>query len=964
MHESRATTASGPAEPAFAAGDPDAAGPAGMTRRGALRAAGAVGALLAMSALPRFTAAAAAAPGNGERPHAAHLVPDDEAVTLWYGSPGTEPLILEQGLPLGNGRLGALTTGDPARDAFYVTDATLWTGGANAVLGSDGQFPYESTGFGTFGLLAKAYLEVPAHTAAAVSGYRRTLDLSNGLVTTSYVLGGVTYRREVYASHPDDVVVVRLTQSGGGTYTGTFALNGTRGESTAAEPGPQAVSFSAALPNGLRYAAVARAVGSGGSVAVSGGQVAFTGCREVLLVISGGTNYAPDPAKGFMDPGTDPLALARGKAAAAAGVAGAALLATHVADYQRLQQTMTVDLGTSTAGQRAMDTAARLTARAAAGSAPDPELEASYLQFGRYLLICGSRGSLPLNLQGLWLDRNDPAWMADYHTDINVQMNYWLPDRAGLPGCFDAFTDYCVSQLPSWQDATTRLFQDGRNGFRNTSGKVAGWTVAISTNPYGGNGWWWHPAGGAWLSNALYDHYAYTQDAAHLARIYPLLKGACEFWEARLITTSVTDPDTGATRQMLVDDHDWSPEQGPTDAIGITYAQELVWQLFENYRAAAGLLGRDAGYASVVSGLQDRLYLPRVSATTGRLEEWMTDADLGDPAHRHLSPLAGLFPGDRITVEDSPAPLVAGATALLTARGMISYGWGSAWRALCWARLKNADKAYQLVQAVLRPSVNHSNGTGINMFDMYQLSGSSSTFQIDANFGTPSAMVEMLVQSRPGRIELLPALPFAWAAGGRVTGVGARGGFTVDVAWTNGQVTSATVHGPAGASTTVVAGAWRQQVTVAPSGKVTVKPSRTFQIVNRASGKAADVAGGATAAGAGVVQNKPGDGADQHFALVPGAGGVFTVACTHDALVWDVSGGTTADGAPVVQWTPTGATNQQWTLADAGDGWVTITSVRSGKVLGVAGGSTADLAAVEQQTPDGGTAQQWRLIPV
>jgi alpha-L-fucosidase 2 len=203
----------------------------------------------------------------------------------------------------------------------------------------------------------------------------------------------------------------------------------------------------------------------------------------------------------------------------------------------------------------------------------------------------------------------------------------------------------------------------------------------------------------------------------------------------------------------------------------------------------------------------------------------MTDADLGDPAHRHLSPLAGLFPGDRITVEDSPAPLVAGATALLTARGMVSYGWGSAWRALCWARLKNADKAYQLVLAVLRPSVDHSNGSAINLFDMYQLGSSSSTFQIDANFGTPSAMVEMLLQSRPGRIELLPALPSAWAASGRVTGIGARGGFTVDLAWADGRVTAATVHGPAGARTTVVAGAWRRQITVPPSGRITVRPS-------------------------------------------------------------------------------------------------------------------------------------------
>ncbi|MEV0530582.1 glycoside hydrolase N-terminal domain-containing protein [Kitasatospora sp. NPDC050463] len=791
----------------------------GVSRRGTLRTAASPDALCALDSPPEATAAATAVP----RPASLSLVPADQAVTLWYAAPGSESAILERGLPIGNGRLGAMVTGGPSRDALYLSDATLWTGTANATLDSDGQFPYGATDFGTFGLLAKAYLDLPTHTTAAITGYRRTLDLSNGLVTASYQLGGVTYRREMYSSHPDDVVVVRLTQSGGGSYAGSMTLAGTRGETVTADATAASVSFAAALPNSLRYAAVVKVVGAGGTVSASGAKVSFTGCTEVLLIISGGTTYKADAATAYQDTAVEPLAVARSKASDAAAVSATSLLATHVADYRRLQQTMTLDLGTSSAAQRAMDTASRLTARAKPGSAPDPELEASYLQFGRYLMICGSRGSLPLNLQGLWLDRNTPAWMSDYHTDINVQMNYWLPDRVGLSECFDAFTDYCVAQLPGWQATTRDLFQDPRNRFRNTSGTVAGWTLAISTNICGGNGWWWHPAGNAWMCNSLYEHYQYTQDAGHLDRIYPLLKGACEFWEARLITVTVPDPATGGTRQVLVDDHDWSPEHGPEDAIGITYAQELVWQLFRNYREAAGRLGRDTAYATMVGGLQDRLYLPEVSATTGWLEEWMSDDDLGETTHRHLSPLAGLFPGDRIDLQDSPPATIAGATALLTARGMVSFGWASAWRALCWARLKNADKAYQLVLAVLKPSVNFSNGTGVNMFDMYSFDNSS-TFQIDANFGTPSAMVEMLVQSRPGRVELLPALPSAWAASGSVTGVGVRGGLTVDLSWTSGQVTSATLRGAAGLGTTVVFGAWSKAVTVPSGGSVTVSP--------------------------------------------------------------------------------------------------------------------------------------------
>ncbi|MFB7599074.1 glycoside hydrolase family 95-like protein [Streptomyces sp. NPDC056160] len=205
------------------------------------------------------------------------------------------------------------------------------------------------------------------------------------------------------------------------------------------------------------------------------------------------------------------------------------------------------------------------------------------------------------------------------------------------------------------------------------------------------------------------------------------------------------------------------------------------------------------------------------------MEEWMTDADLGETTHRHLSPLVGLFPGDRINLQDSPAGILDGVTALLTARGMVSYGWGSAWRALCWARLKNADKACRLLEEVLKPSVGSSNGAAGNFFDMYQLSGSSSVFQIDANLGMPSAMVEMLAQSRPGRLVLLPALPTAWAARGEVTGIGVRGDLTVDVEWAAGQVRGFTLRGAPGTGTRVVAGAWSRQVTVPREGTVTVR---------------------------------------------------------------------------------------------------------------------------------------------
>jgi alpha-L-fucosidase 2 len=765
-----------------------------MSRRHVLGGAAAVAALGAVHASAPAEAGAAAAP-----------------LELWYPAPARLDAMIEQGLPIGNGQIGALAGGDPARELLLVTDGAQWTGHRNEVLEGDGQFPYGRDDFGSFTLLARLGIALPTHTS--VTGYRRALNLTDGVVTVSYVSNGVTYRREIYASHPDGVIVIRLTQSGGGSYTGSVSLAGTHGEAAIG------TSFGAAFANKLKYGASVTVV-RGRTGTVDG--LTFAGCEELTVVLAAGTNYAPDLATGYRDAAADPVRQAETRAAAAARVPAATLRQRHVADYRRLFERMTVSLGTSDRTQQGLDTWQRLHARAADGARPDPELEALYLQYGRYLMICGSRDGLPLNLQGLWLDGNDPDWMGDYHTDVNIQMNYWQADRAGLAPCFDAFTDYLIAQVPSWTELTRKSFNDPRNRFRNTSGAVAGWTVAFSTNIHGGNGWLWHPGGNAWLCLSLWEHYEYTQDRRYLERIYPLLKGACEFWEARLVATMAVDRPgvTRGARKVLIDDHDWSPEHGPQDARGMTYAQELVWALFENYRTATGLLGRDARHRETIGGLQDMLYLPQVSPTSGWLEEWMSPDNLGETTHRHLSPLMGLFPGDRIRPGAVPDTILEGARKLLTARGLDSFGWANAWRAACWARLGDAETAYQLVVRNLRPSVAHSNGTAANLFDMYQVDTGRSIFQIDANFGTPAAMIEMLVYSRPGQITLLPALPSAWAGSGRITGVGIRGGFTLDLEWRQGKPVSARVTSIGGRSTAVTFGDDTRQVRLARGASV------------------------------------------------------------------------------------------------------------------------------------------------
>lgn len=765
-------------------------------RRRFLKMSGLAG-LLPLMGMPTFSACAAVQRPASSLPSS----PSPGKLVLWYGAPAREPDVLREGLPIGNGRIGALVGGDPGHDFLYITDGSMWLGGRNAVLDGDGQFGYATSDFGSLVMLCRLYLRIDGHDMARVQDFRRELDMAQGVVRMSYRKDGVRYRREIYASHPDDVIVMRLTQDGGGRHDGVLDLQGSHDEVTRHDDASTRL-FDGRFDNGLCYAGAVRVQSTGGTVRAEADGVHFEGCESLTIVFCGGTNYTPDPKRGYLDTAIDPATRAKEKIEAALRLSPDVLSHTHRADHARLFDTMHVDLGTSTAAQRAMDSWSRLQARARKPKLPDPELEASYLQFGRYLTIAGSRDRLPTGLQGLWLSDNAPPWMGDYHTDINIQMNYWLPDRAGLSPCFDALTDYCLSQVDSWTRITHELFNDPRNRYRNSSGKVAGWTVAFSTNIYGGNGWWWHPASNAWLCNSLWQHYEYTQDRRHLARIHSLLKGACEFWEARLLPTTIVDPVTGQRRDVWIDDADWSPEQGPENAKGITYAQELAWDLFGHFQQSSDLLGIDADAAARFTALREKLYLPRVSDTTGWLEEWMSPDNLGDVTHRHLSPLIGFFPGDRIRTEDASPELLQGVTRLLTARGMTGYGWGCAWRAICWARLKNADNAYQLLLTNLLPTKNHSNGTTANFFDFYQLDANADAFQIDANFGTPTAMLEMLMYSRPGRIELLPALPTAWR-NGSISGLGARGGFQVDMTWREGKVTALTIRSVNGGKTTV-----------------------------------------------------------------------------------------------------------------------------------------------------------------
>lgn len=735
---------------------------------------------------------------------ASPLVSADRALLFHYDQPAVESSIQFQGLPVGNGRLGAMAGGASEREVLYLNEITLWSGSKDFV-----DPAYTTTGMGTYLSLGKLYIDLPDHAGA--TSYQRSLDISNSVVRSQYSVGGKTYKREIFSSFPDNVIVVRLTSSHGGTYNGTVSLIDGQGTQTVGESN-QALLFSGAVSgSGELYATYMLVIPDAGvaSLSSANAQITLQGCPALTIILAARTDYNGRYVDSYLT-GVNPRNAAIADVTNAAARGYQELLERHVQDYRSLFGRVELNLGTSSDAQKALTIPERLLARQVNAAAADPELEAMYVQFGRYLTISSSRGPLPANLQGLWSTTNNPPWMADYHTDINVQMNYWLADRAALPECQQPFANYVAGQFPSWVQSTRNHFNDAANGnYSNSSGNVAGWTVAISTGIYGSLGWDWSPPASAWYCRTLWNHYEFTLDKAYLAGIYPVMKSACEFWQARLIK----DPTTG----LLIDDKDWSPEQGPHQQLGITYAQELVWDLFTNYVTASGLLGKDADFAQTVANLKAQLYLPKVSPTTGQLQEWMDDSIVGEVGHRHLSPLIGWFEGERITLDSDPK-LVAGVKALLSARGFDSMGWGLAWRIACWAHFHDAATCYSMIPKLLRYSTGNDgvNGTFANMFDAYQ----GSIFQIDANFGGPAAILEMLLQSRMDRITLLPALPSQWGTGS-VTGLRAKGGFAVDLSWTRGALSSVKLTSVGGTRTALQYGSVSRAIAMPANGTAT-----------------------------------------------------------------------------------------------------------------------------------------------
>ena len=707
---------------------------------------------------------------------------------LWYEQPAEQWL---EALPIGNGHCGAMVFGGTAHETLQLNESTLWAGqphdythpGAAHTLPQIRQLIWDNKWGEAQHLIDSAFMGIPAaqlpyqtigdwnmefsgHTN--VSQYRRELDLNDACVRVSYETNDIQYQREIFASAPDKVIVMRLTadKPGSISFAGNFTspqtsnslrhdnqtliLEGTSGNASG-------------IDGAVKYTVAARAIHAGGTVTVTNDTLIVSSADAVTLFLTLGTSF-----KNYHDISGDPFTAPMLAMDAAAKQSYESLRRRHLRDYQDLFQRMSLDLGTSAfannpTNQRVLDFA----------KSDDPQLAALHFQYGRYLLIsCSRPGGQPASLQGLWNDSLTPPWGSKYTININTEMNYWPAAPANLVECYEPL--FAMMHDISETGSETARVQYG----------ATGWVAHHNTDLWRGtapvdfslSGMW--PTGGAWLCKSIWDHYEYTLDIAALRRHYPLMKGAAQFF----VDTLVLDPHTG----YLVTNPSVSPEvphhaaEGAYVCAGPAMDTQILTDLFSACAKASDILNIDEPFAHHIMELCAKLP-PMKIGHLGQLQEWQEDWDASADMHnRHVSHLYWVFPGNGITKNKSKA-LFEAARKSLELRGDEATGWSLAWKINLWARFGNGDHAYKLLQMLLTPD-----RTAPNLFDLHP------PFQIDGNFGAVSGICEMLVQSHEDDVVLLPALPSVWPTG-RIRGIRARHGVELDLEWKNASVTRVSV---------------------------------------------------------------------------------------------------------------------------------------------------------------------------